>query len=150
MREDTQNLQVMNLWIIRNPYLHRTWSDIIHRDSYILHGIRGASEQCCIASMQTGDQALFYDRKTNAFQGILEVLAQAEPDRNDDRYKEISFKPVFSFNPPIYSEVLVQYQVYHESRFVRQPRFTVCKAEPGLYEFIMSKRASMPGSRRMS
>ncbi len=127
----------MNYWIIRNPYRHRDWEDVIFRDKYSLYGIRGAYAQSCIAYMQAGDLVFFYSPKDRAFKGVLEVISPPVEDRNNPKLREIELKPVKSYKPELLKDSLKNNPAFLNSTFQRQARFTVCKAESDLVEMLL-------------
>lgn len=128
----------MQYWIIRNPYRHQTWNDIIYKDQFRLYGIRGNYAQKQIASMQIGDKAIFYDGKQKAFMGILEVIKEPYQDWTSDnsKYKAVDFKPIQTFNNLIKPENLKECLIFQNSLFIKQKRFSTYQIIKELYNKI--------------
>jgi len=46
-----------NYWLIRSPYQHKTWDDVLMRNLFRLQGIRNPEASKNIGMMKAGDKA---------------------------------------------------------------------------------------------
>jgi len=127
--------------MIRNPYIHNTWREILFRERFVLTGIRNSYSQKQIKSMSVGDLAIFYDKQSKEFKGILEVH---EPPKRDYTASEsdlfcVEFRLHSVFNNPIPQDQFKHSPEFSSSLFFRQPRFTVVEASPECYRNLVDE-----------
>lgn len=129
----------MRYWLIRNPFRHQAWGDVIYWNKFRLYGIRCAFSQKQIATMEIGDKAVFYDRNHRVINGILDVSSEPYTDRTkpESSFKAIDFTPVAQIVPPIPYTALKIHPDFQQCLFFRQPRFTVCEITEEQYRIIL-------------
>lgn len=127
--------------MIRNPYIHNTWREILFRERFVLAGIRSGYSQKQIKSMSVGDLAIFYDKQSKEFKGILEVH---DPPKRDYTASEsdlfcVEFSLHSVFSNPIHIDHLKTSPVFTSCLFFRQRRFSVAEVSFECYQDIVEK-----------
>ena len=132
-------------WLIRSPYQHRTWDDVLMRNLFRLQGIRNPESARNIGRMQPGDQALYYDNiESKGVFGILEISAKPYPDptSNESCWTAIDAIPLKTFDPPVSLEALKAAPVMASCPLLTRPRLSV--AELTLEHFLEVIYLSQP------
>jgi predicted RNA-binding protein with PUA-like domain len=134
-----------NYWLIRSPYQHRTWDDVLMRNLFRLQGIRNAEAARNIGRMQPGDQALYYDNiESKGVFGILEISVKPYPDptSNESCWCAIDAIPIQTFHSPILLEQIKQTQSLESCSIVTRPRLSVDELTEEQFQNIIKLNAS--------
>lgn len=117
-------------WLIRSPYQHQTWDDVLMRNRFRLQGIRNPEASRNIGRMRPGDIALFYNNIGQcAIHGLLEISTKpyADPTANESRWTAIDSIPIQTFDPPLSLEGLKQNQTLASCPLITRPRLSVAE-----------------------
>ena len=111
----------MRYWMIRNPYKHHNWEDVLFRDSYSLYGIKGRYAQKLIASMLPDDKAIYYDPHKRSCMGVLEVAREPFQDFTACETQRlcVDFKPIKTLAEPVVLSVLKDSFLFHANPSTR-------------------------------
>jgi len=129
-----------NYWLIRSPYQHRTWDDVLLRNLFRLQGIRNAEASRNIGQMRVGDLALFYNNiGVKAIYGILEInkAPYADPTANEAKWTAVDAIPVQTFDPPLAQENLKGIDVLEQCPLLTRPRLSTAKLSPEEFQTII-------------
>ena len=135
----------MRYWLIRSPYKHRTWDDVLMRNLFRLQGIRNAEASKNIAQMRIGDQALFYNNiGDKAIDGILEISHAPYPDptANESKWMAVDATPVQTFASPITLDTLKATETLAECPLLTRPRLSVAKLTDEQFQTILQLESS--------
>jgi predicted RNA-binding protein with PUA-like domain len=127
-------------WLIRSPYQHRTWDDVLMRNLFRLHGIRNPEAARNIGRMKVGDLALYYDNITikGAF-GILEISSKPYPDptSNESCWTAIDATPQSTFDPPVLLETIKASNILADCQIITRPRLSVAELSIAHYQALL-------------
>ena len=129
-------------WLIRSPYQHRTWDDVLMRNLFRLQGIRNREASKNIGQMRARDQALYYNNiGERALYGILEISKAPYPDptANEAKWMAVDATPIQTFQPPITLESLKTINALADSPLLNRPRLSVAKIEIATFEMILQQ-----------
>jgi predicted RNA-binding protein with PUA-like domain len=138
---------VCNYWLIRSPYQHRTWDDVLLRNLFRLQGIRNAEASRNIGQMRVGDLALFYNNiGIKAIYGILEISkpSYVDPTTNEAKWMAVDAIPVQTFDPPIAQENLKGIGELAECSLLTRPRLSAAKVSPEEFQTIIHYAQNEP------
>lgn len=127
-------------WIVKSPFKHHSWSEILFTGKFQLFGIRNFQSRNNIREMRVGDKALFFsssnDRKMF---GVMEVSSEPfqDPSTSDNRWLACDFKPIESFHNPIPLKKLREFSELVNSSFFKQPRVSVVKISERVFMKII-------------
>ena len=110
----------MNYWIVKSPFKHHPWSEILFSGKFHLFGIRNFQSRNNIRDMKARDKALFYSSSNGRkIFGILEVAKEPyqDPSTSDGRWLACDFKPVFTFPKPLLTNELKKFPGFKDSPF---------------------------------
>lgn len=127
-------------WLIRSPYQHKTWDDVLMRNLFRLQGIRNVEASGNIGKMRPGDQALYYNNVGGkAIYGILEISKgpYADPTANESKWMAVDAIPIRTFDPPISLEILRADPSLENSCVLNRPRLTVAPLTGEEFESIL-------------
>lgn len=130
-----------NYWLIRSPYQHRTWDDVLMRNLFRLQGIRNSEASKNIGQMRVGDQALYYNNVgEKAVYGILEISVKphADPTANESKWMAVDAIPARTFDPPITVEELKTIPSLVESPLISRPRLSVAELTPEHFQEVIN------------
>lgn len=117
-------------WLIRSPYQHQTWDDVLMRNRFRLQGIRNPEAARNIGRMKPGDIALFYNNIGQcAIHGLLEISSKpyTDPTANESRWTAIDSIPIQTFDPPISLETLKSIPALANCPLLTRPRLSVAE-----------------------
>jgi len=117
-------------WLIRSPYQHQTWDDVLMRNRFRLQGIRNPEAARNIGRMKPGDQVLFYNNIGQcAVHGLLEISTKpyTDPTANESRWTAIDAIPIKTFDPPVTLEALKSIQALENCPLLTRPRLSVAE-----------------------
>ncbi|MGC6423819.1 MAG: EVE domain-containing protein [Lentimonas sp.] len=130
-----------NYWLIRSPYQHKTWDDVLMRNLFRLQGVRNPEASKNIGLMRVGDQALFYNNiGEKAIYGVLEVskAPYADPTANEAKWMAVDAIPVQTFDPSISLETLKSISELAECPLLTRPRLSVAPMTPQQFQAILA------------
>jgi predicted RNA-binding protein with PUA-like domain len=128
-------------WLIRSPYQHRTWDDVLMRNLFRLHGIRNPEAARNIGRMKVGDLALYYDNiESKAVFGILEISVKPYPDptSNESCWTAIDAIPLKTFDPPVSLEAIKAASVMASCPLLTRPRLSVAELTPEHFQEVIN------------
>lgn len=128
-------------WLIRSPYQHKTWDDVLMRNLFRLQGIRNPEASKNIGKMRVGDQALFYNNiHEKAIYGILEVIKvpYSDPTTNEARWMAVDLVPGRTFETPIVWETLKEVKCIAASPLITRPRLSVAPLGDDVVSAVIS------------
>jgi predicted RNA-binding protein with PUA-like domain len=131
-------------WLIRSPYQHRTWDDVLMRNLFRLQGIRNTEAARNIGKMQPGDLALYYDNiESKGVFGILEISVKPYPDptSKESCWTAIDAIPLKTFDPPITLESLKAIPELASCPLLTRPRLSVTALTPEHFQTIVESTA---------
>jgi predicted RNA-binding protein with PUA-like domain len=134
-------------WLIRSPYQHKTWDDVLMRNLFRLQGIRNPEASKNIGQMRVGDQALYYNNiGEKAIYGILEISKSpyADPTANEAKWMAVDAIPLRTFDPPVSLEILKSTHSLANCPLVTRPRLSVARLEPSDYQAILQSIEPQP------
>lgn len=120
----------MNYWLIRSPYQHKTWDDVLMRNLFRLQGIRNAEASKNIGLMRVGDQVLYYNNiGEKAIYGVLEIAKPPYPDptANEAKWFSIDAIPIQTFEPEVTLHQLKSTESLSDCPVISRPRLSVAK-----------------------
>lgn len=130
-----------NYWLIRSPYQHKTWDDVLMRNLFRLQGVRNPEASKNIGLMRVGDQALFYNNiGEKAISGVLEIskAPYADPTANEAKWMAVDAIPVQTFDPSISLETLKSISELSECPLLTRPRLSVAPMTPEQFQAILA------------
>jgi predicted RNA-binding protein with PUA-like domain len=128
-------------WLIRSPYQHRSWDDVLMRNLFRLQGIRNAEAARNIGRMQPGDLALYYDNiESKGVFGILEISVKPYPDptSNESCWTAIDAIPIQTFDPALPLESMKQNQTLASCPLITRPRLSVAELSEEHFQAILN------------
>lgn len=128
-----------NYWLIRSPYQHKTWDDVLMRNLFRLQGIRNREASKNIGQMRSGDQALYYNNVgKKAIYGLLEISKPpyADPTANEAKWMAVDAMPIQTFDPPITLEALKSIEILSDCPLLARPRLSVAKLSQTAFDQI--------------
>lgn len=137
----------LQYWLIRSPYQHKTWDDVLMRNLFRLQGIRSAEASRNIGQMRVGDHALFYNNVgEKALYGILKISNPPYPDptANEAKWMAVDAIPIQTFDPLITLEALKNIEQLAECPLINRPRLSVANLGSNEYQFILESIESQP------
>ena len=126
----------MNYWIVKSPFKHHPWSEILFTDKFHLFGIRNYQARNNIREMKPGEKALFYSSSNGRkIFGIMEVTrgSYQDPSTSDNRWLSCDFKPMETFANPLSLKKLRDFPGFKDSPFFKQPRVSVVKIDVDMF-----------------
>ena len=133
-----------NYWLIRSPYQHKTWDDVLMRNLFRLQGIRNPEASKNIGQMRPGDQALYYNNiGEKAIYGILEISKPpyADPTANEAKWMAADAIPIKTFEPEITLEKLKTVETLEECPVLSRPRLSVAPLNENEFKEIIHPSA---------
>lgn len=127
-------------WLIRSPYQHKTWDDVLMRNLFRLQGIRNSEASKNIGQMRPGDQALYYNNVgEKAIYGILEISKPpyADPTANEAKWMGVDGIPIKTFEPEITLEKLKGVEALEECPVITRPRLSVAQLTEQQFQEIV-------------
>ena len=135
----------MNYWLIRSPYQHKTWDDVLMRNLFRLQGIRNPEASKNIGLMRVGDQALYYNNiGEKAIYGLLEIskAPYADPTANEAKWFSVDAIPVQTFEPEITLDQLKTVESLSDCPVISRPRLSVAKLSEREFNEIFKSNES--------
>ena len=136
----------MNYWIVKSPFKHHPWSEVLFKYKFTLFGIRNFQSCNNINYMQPEDRILFYlSSNGRKLFGIMKVKSNPykDPSTSDERWLACDFIPVETFEPPIHLQTLKKIPELKETAFIKQPRVSVVKINKSIFDKIISLRSKL-------
>lgn len=131
-----------NYWLIRSPYQHKTWDDVLMRNLFRLQGIRNPEASKSIGQMRPGDEALYYNNVgEKAIYGILEISKPpyADPTANEAKWMGVDGIPIKTFEPPLSLETLKSIDELSDSPLLTRPRLSVSRLAQIEFDTIINR-----------
>ena len=130
-----------NYWLIRSPYQHKTWDDVLMRNLFRLQGIRNSEASKNIGKMKVGDQALYYNNiGEKAIYGLLEInkAPYADPTANEAKWMAVDAIPIQTFDSEITLERLKAVEGLADCPLITRPRLSIARLSEADFETIIS------------
>ena len=128
-------------WLIRSPYQHKTWDDVLMRNLFRLQGVRNSEASKNIGQMRVGDQALYYNNiGDKAIYGRLELSKPpyADPTANEAKWMAVDAIPIQTFDPAITLEDLKAVDSLADCPLITRPRLSVAKLSEEDFQTVIS------------
>lgn len=129
-----------NYWLIRSPYQHKTWDNVLMRNLFRLQGIRNSEASKNIGKMKVGDQSLYYNNiGEKAIYGILEISKPpyADPTANEAKWMAVDAIPIQTFDPEITLECLKTVEGLGDCPLITRPRLSVAMLSEKDFQSIL-------------
>jgi predicted RNA-binding protein with PUA-like domain len=129
-----------NYWLIRSPYQHKTWDDVLMRNLFRLQGIRNSEASKNIGKMKVGDQSLYYNNiGEKAIYGILEISKPpyADPTANEAKWMAVDAIPIQTFDPEFTLECLKTVEGLGDCPLITRPRLSVAMLSEKDFQSIL-------------
>ena len=128
-------------WLIRSPYQHKTWDDVLMHNLLRLQGIRNPEASKNIGIMKVGDLALYYNNiGEKAIYGLLEISKQpyADPTANEAKWMAVNAIPIQTFDPEITLKCLKAVEDLADCPLITRPRLSIARLSEADFETIIS------------
>lgn len=131
----------INYWLIRSPYQHKTWDDVLMRNLFRLQGIRNSEASKNIGLMRVGDKSLYYNNiGEKAIYGVLEISKSpyADPTANEAKWMAVNAIPIQTFDPEITLKCLKAVEDLADCPLITRPRLSIARLSEADFETIIS------------
>jgi predicted RNA-binding protein with PUA-like domain len=128
----------MNYWLLKTEPDCYNWSEMNEDKTTFWDGIHNYQARNFMRDMKTGDQAFFYHTGgERRIMGIVEIIKEAYPDPEDDRWTWVDVKKMSSFKRPVSLKELKEHPALpSEMPLFRQGRLSVVPMPKAAWDLI--------------
>lgn len=133
----------MNYWLLKSEPTSYSWSDLVHDGKTFWNGVRNYQARINLRNMKLGDLAFLYHSVTDKeIVGIVEIVREAYPDKDDADWVVVDIKPVKELNKRVSLELIKEVTELKNMKLVKQSRLSVCPVTKEEFEAILKLSAT--------
>lgn len=128
----------MKYWLLKSEPSSYSWSDLVRDRKTFWNGVRNYQARINLRNMKLGDLAFLYHSVTDKeIVGIVEIVREAYPDKDDPDWVVVDIKPVKELNKRISLALIKEIPELKNMKLLKQSRLSVCSVTKDEFEIIL-------------